>query len=53
MATTIKLRDVNPVVLDHNLGLGDPTPDEKIVVTNGSIKLRILGISAYFLCMHI
>jgi len=43
MANTIKLRDVNPVVLNHRLGLGQPNPSERLVVAEGSIRLETDG----------
>jgi hypothetical protein len=37
---TIKLRQVNPVVFDNNVGLGDMNPNEKLVLNNGNIRLQ-------------
>lgn len=36
---SIKLRNVNPVVFNHNIGLGDPNPTEKLVINTGSIRI--------------
>jgi len=36
---TVKLRNVNPVVFNYNVGLGDTNPTDKLVVNNGSIRL--------------
>jgi|10_taG_2_1085330.scaffolds.fasta_scaffold00250_6 hypothetical protein len=34
----IKLRNVNPVVFNYNVGLGDINPDEKLVINDGNLR---------------
>jgi hypothetical protein len=34
----IKLRNVNPVVFNYNVGIGDTNPNEKLVINNGSLR---------------
>ena len=36
---TVKLRNVNPVVFNYNVGLGDTNPTDKLVINNGSLRL--------------
>ena len=35
---SIKLRNVNPVVFNYNVGLGDTNPTDKLVINEGSLR---------------
>ena len=35
----IKLRNIDPVVFNHNVGIGDTSPSDKLVVNSGNVRL--------------
>jgi len=37
---TVNLKDINPAVFLHNMGLSSETPDEKLVIRGGNLKFE-------------